>query len=112
MFMLSLCFILQFILGIVCLAVVGYNQQYSLLLTSWQKLSYSTVRKAQIKYDCCGFNLTSLPMDKEAAGCPDTAQTNCYEIVKDGVTKGLTVTGGIALAFSFLNVSDHCIQEL
>jgi len=114
MVMLGLCFIIQFVIAVVCLAVITYNAQYDILQASWNKLSERTRHDTQKKYNCCDFtrNSSSLtPEEKDAKGCLPDAEANCYDIVKDGVTKGLKVTGACALVFSFINLSGICLAK-
>jgi len=99
---LSICFIIQFVIACVCLGVVSVNSQTDLLFSGWQELSDKTIEETQFKYNCCGFN--NVTFDRPHVKCPATADIFCFEAVKESVVKALEITGGIALAFSFMNL--------
>lgn len=101
-FLLTLCFLIQFIIACVCLGIVSVNSQRNLLFSGWQKLSDRTIEETQYKYNCCGFN--NITVDSHHPKCPSTATKPCFETVKHSVVKALEITGGIALTFSFINI--------
>lgn len=99
---LSLCFVLQFIIAIACLAVVSVDSQADFLKSAWMKLSDETINETQNKFNCCGFSSFD---DEKRVACPKAADKPCFEVVKDSVTKALQITGIVGLIFSFINVS-------
>lgn len=103
MLTLLMCFIIQFVIACVCLGVISVNSRTDLLYSGWKKLSYNTIDETQHKYDCCGFNSTVV-IDNRGPKCPVTATKPCLEAVKESVVKALEITGGIAMAFSFINL--------
>lgn len=102
MVLLSICFIIQFVIACVCLGVVSVNSQTDLLFSGWKKLSKETIKETQFKYNCCGFSNATISHNDPT--CPATANKPCFEAVKKSVVKALEITGGLALGFSFTNV--------
>ena len=111
--MLSIGFLIQFIIAIVCLAFISVNSQKDILDKVWRQLSDDTIAQTQHKYKCCGFlNATSTVENRNRCGVTTISSSSsslyslppCYEQVKEDVTKAFELTGIIALIFSFTNV--------
>ena len=98
---LFLCFIIQFVIAIVCLAVISTDSRSSLLKAGWHELTNETIRDTQFKYDCCGFDNIST----DDPTCPKTADKTCFHIIRQSVIYALNTAGGVALAFCFTNVN-------
>jgi hypothetical protein len=103
MTLLSLSFIIQFVIAVVCLAVISMNSEASLLSVAWYKLSFDTKKEIQIRNNCCGFNSTQIDNQSEPP-CPTNANKPCLSFIQESVAKALKVSGAIALTFSFINV--------
>lgn len=110
MTLLSLSFLIQFIIAVICLAIISVNSQADLLLKGWKKLSYQTIEDTQTKHNCCGFNNMTI-IDPSQPRCPLNANKPCLEVIQDSVAKALNVSGAIALTFSFINVIIHLFKE-
>jgi len=50
---------------------------------------------------------TGVPL--EAVCAPD--ERSCFELVKEGVKNSMKLAGGIALVFSFINLSGMCLAK-
>lgn len=104
--MLLICFIIQFVIACVCLAIISSSSQYDLLETGWTKLNVETKRETEFKYNCCGFNNTEyFQLKSNTSDCPPQADKPCFYALRETIAKALKATGIIALIFSFTNVS-------
>lgn len=100
MVILSLLFILQLIVGSVCIAL-SYHVQSNILLIAWNRLNNETKDQIETSNNCCGFkNVTERINEKN---CKSTVP--CFEIMESSLKKGLRLSGALSLVFSFLQVS-------
>lgn len=105
MLLLSICFLVQFIIACVCLGFISVNSKYDLLSHSWNNMNNLQKVEIQQKYACCQFDEESFEKNKNSSECPDKANGPCYEYLRESVKNGLRTTGVVALIFSFTNVT-------
>lgn len=107
--MLLICFIIQFVIAIVCLALISNSSRYDLLQTGWANLDNETRRHTEFKYNCCGFDNSDYLKFKlkteYMSECPSTAEEPCFHALESSISKALKATGICALIFSFTNVT-------
>ncbi|XP_052265257.1 tetraspanin-31-like isoform X2 [Dreissena polymorpha] len=121
MIVLFLLFLVQFSLGVVCLAV-NKDQEIDLVRKAWQSSHNSTRDSLQIQLDCCGFedwklnssaplghpSCSKLPCCTGAGdGCcvGDTCPCKtCFEKLNPNIHKAFSWSGGLGLFFSFSEI--------
>jgi tetraspanin-13/31 len=100
MVILFLLFVIQFIIGSVCLAL-SYHVKSDYLQMGWDKIDNGTKNQIENQFDCCGFKNATERM-------PDcTSRRACFEVLEVSMEKALRMTGAISLTFSFLQVINN-----
>lgn len=116
MLMLLICFIIQFVIAIVCLALISNSSRYDLLQTGWANLDNETRRHTEFKYNCCGFDNSDYLKFKlkteYMSECPSTAEEPCFHALESSISKALKATGICALIFSFTNVTTFSFPKI
>lgn len=104
MLLLSICFLVQFVIACVCLGFISVNSKLDILSNSWKTMSSSQKQDIQLKYKCCQFDEESFLQKKNTLECQENANGPCYIFLRESVKSGLRTTGIIALIFSFIDV--------
>ncbi|XP_054161487.1 tetraspanin-13-like [Oppia nitens] len=111
MVVLFILFVVQFSIACACLAFSS-QQQSQLAQKGWNTASKRIQQKAQVFYDCCGYetnNTINLILDRD---CPnvkccqdiDNCQNSCHPCapqIKKAIKNALEISGYVGLFFSF-----------
>lgn len=105
MLLLSICFLIQFIVACVCLGFISVDSKHDLLRDKWNNMNILQKKEIQSKYNCCEFDQDNFEKINNKLECPDKSNGPCYEYLRESVKDGLRTTGIIALILSFTNVN-------
>lgn len=100
MVILFLIFLIQFIIGSVCL-VLSYHVQSDILYMGWKQLDNETKHQIETEYECCGFRNVSERIGEK--NCINIKEP-CFNVLELSMSKALRLTGAIGLVFSFSQV--------
>jgi hypothetical protein len=107
MVILTVLFIIQLVIGSVCITL-SYHIKSDFLQIGWNSLKNETKSKIEKEFQCCGFK-NVLERTGETINCQSIPP--CFQVLEKSLKKALRLSGALSLTFSFFQVSFKSIYK-
>ena len=99
MVILTVLFIIQLVIGSVCIGL-SYHIQSDFLQIGWNSFKNDTKSKIEKEFECCGFKNVNERISE--TNCLSTKP--CFQVLENSLKKALRLSGALSLTFSFFQV--------